>query len=367
MSTWDLPAIEAAFAAAAVDSSRWTEAMEVASRAVPCAGAALIPVRVHFPSMPCSARIAELSHEYLNGGWQSRDARYAGLPAMFRHGVTSDLAFATPDQLAKDAFYQELLAPFDCPWFAGIKIETDTEVRCLTLQRSAAHGPFSDGELKKLASLSTSLTGSAALAYALNFARAEAALAAFEVSETAVFLVDGKAEVVLTNPSAERLIGVDLKLTAGRLATSSRESSAALDRALSALLIDPVPRGAMPPVTIKRTVEGKRPLLACAMRLPKVTADVFGAARAAVVIMDLERRPAPPEAVLRSTFDLTPTQARLANLIAAGHSLEDAAEALGLSRETSRSHLKAVFAKTDTHRQAELTAMLSSIFDPGSR
>jgi DNA-binding CsgD family transcriptional regulator len=340
--------------------------MEVAAAAIPCTGAALMPVRVHFPLMPCSAAIAELSHEYLNSGWQSRDVRYAGLPAMFRYGVTSDLAFATPDELAKDSFYQELLAPFDCPWFAGIKIETENEVRCLTFQRSAAQGPFADDELRQLVKLSDSLTGTAALACALNFAKAEAALTAFEVSETAVFLMNAKGEVALANPSAERLLGSDLKRLRGRLTSSTPGDTVKLDRALSVLLLDPAPRGSMPPVVLRRA-GGKRPLLACVMRLPKVTTDVFGAARAAIVMMDLDRRPAPPETILRETFGLTATQARLARHIATGRSLEEAAEALGLSRETSRSHLKAVFAKTETHRQAELAAMLSRILEIPSR
>lgn len=360
---WNLPAIEAAFTAAAIDSSRWTEAMEVVFETIPCTGVALMPVRVHFPSMPCSASVAELSDAYLNDGWQSRDVRYRGLPALFRTGVTSDLAFATAEQLAKDPFYQELLAPHDCQWFAGIKVESQHEVRCLTLQRSAVLGPFSEDELKSLASFSRSLDGTAALAYALNFAKAEAALAAFEISETAVFLLNIKAEVSLMNPSAERLLGRDLKVVGGRLTSSSQAATAALDRSLGALLLDPTPRSSMPPVVLLRPGEARRPLLAHAMRLPHVTADVFGAARAAVVMTDLGRRPDPPEEVLRSVFGLTVMQAKLARLVAAGLSLETIGDRLGIAQHTVRSHLKQVFAKTETHRQAELAAMLSGIID----
>ena len=338
--------------------------METIFQVIPCTGAALMPVRVHFPSMPCSAGLAELGHEYLNGGWQSRDVRYRGLPALFRSGVTSDLAFATPEQLAKDPFYQELLVPHDCPWFAGIKVQSEHEVRCLTLQRSAALGPFSEDELKRLASLARSLDGTAALAYALSFAKAEAALATFQISETPVFLLNFKGEVSLMNTSAERLMGMDLKLAAGRLACSSQAATAALDRSLSALLTDPAPRSSMPPVILPRAAEMKRPLLAYVMRIPRVTADVFGAARAAVVMTDLERRPNPPEEVLRTTFGLTTMQAKIARLVAAGQSVETIGDQLGIAQETVRSHLKLVLAKTDTRRQAELAAMLSSIIDP---
>jgi hypothetical protein len=44
-----------------------------------------------------------------------------------------------------------------------------------------------------------------------------------------------------------------------------------------------------------------------------------------------------------------------------GTSLEQAAQELNISTETARSQLKAVFAKTDTHRQSELVALLGSL------
>lgn len=48
-------------------------------------------------------------------------------------------------------------------------------------------------------------------------------------------------------------------------------------------------------------------------------------------------------------------------MIAEGTSLESAAEKLNISRETARTELKFVFAKTDTHRQSELVALLSRL------
>jgi DNA-binding CsgD family transcriptional regulator len=58
---------------------------------------------------------------------------------------------------------------------------------------------------------------------------------------------------------------------------------------------------------------------------------------------------------------LRPAEAKLAALIASGISLEAAAERLGVARDTARNQLKAVFTKTDTHRQAELVALLARV------
>jgi DNA-binding CsgD family transcriptional regulator len=63
-------------------------------------------------------------------------------------------------------------------------------------------------------------------------------------------------------------------------------------------------------------------------------------------------------AVLFSRFGLTPAEARIALGIAHGDSLATIAKEHGVSVKTARTQLKAVFAKTATHRQAELAALL---------
>ncbi len=47
--------------------------------------------------------------------------------------------------------------------------------------------------------------------------------------------------------------------------------------------------------------------------------------------------------------------------MATGVSPEQAGEELGIARETARNQLKAIFAKTATHRQGELIALLSRL------
>jgi DNA-binding CsgD family transcriptional regulator len=67
-----------------------------------------------------------------------------------------------------------------------------------------------------------------------------------------------------------------------------------------------------------------------------------------------EGRGIPQTDFLESRFNLTPAQARLVVHLVAGASLRSCAKALGVEYETVRSSLKSVFAKTGTHRQAEL-------------
>ena len=65
--------------------------------------------------------------------------------------------------------------------------------------------------------------------------------------------------------------------------------------------------------------------------------------------------------MLLRPFGLTRSEARLASLVAAGIAPQEAARRLGTSPATVRSQLKAIFAKTETHPQSELAALLMRI------
>jgi DNA-binding CsgD family transcriptional regulator len=79
----------------------------------------------------------------------------------------------------------------------------------------------------------------------------------------------------------------------------------------------------------------------------------------------LARRPPPDAKVLASLFNLTTAEARIARGISQGQAVGTIAEALGVSRQTVRSHLKAVFAKTGARRQVELAVLLAGAALPG--
>ena len=57
-------------------------------------------------------------------------------------------------------------------------------------------------------------------------------------------------------------------------------------------------------------------------------------------------------------YSLTHAEARLAAVLANGHSLEEIADLLDITKETARWQIKHVFAKTGTNRQAEPIRLL---------
>ena len=56
---------------------------------------------------------------------------------------------------------------------------------------------------------------------------------------------------------------------------------------------------------------------------------------------------------------MTEAQARIAIFLAEGGTVNEYAEAMGVSTGTVRTHLKAIFAKTGVRRQAELAIIIN--------
>jgi DNA-binding CsgD family transcriptional regulator len=359
--SWDFDAVDAAFAEAAIDSSRWKAAIEVAAIATGSIGAILVPVSGRLPAMPCTDSIAAATEVYVRDGWIHRDERTRALRNLIRAGVATDLDFATPDEIRRHPYYQEFLAPFGLRWSGLVKMQACNELWVLSLQRSIQQGPFTLPEQSQLAALSRRLASAAAVANMLSLARADVALEAFQMSGTAVFLLDRKSNVLRANAAADQLLGVDIKVRQKRLVSFDRDATAALDRSLHQLMWSQSGSSLMPPVVLPR--RELHPVLAYPVRVASVTTDALAACQAIVVFVDLNARSCPPQEHLRRSFRLTTAESRLARRLAIGLPLELAADQLGISKETARVQLRALFAKMGVCRQADLVALSQRFLD----
>ena len=75
-------------------------------------------------------------------------------------------------------------------------------------------------------------------------------------------------------------------------------------------------------------------------------------------ITDPQNRSAMPAEILADLFDLTPTEVEVARLLAQGRRADEIARALSIAPTTVAFHLRNLFSKTGTHRQADLIVLL---------
>ncbi len=188
-------------------------------------------------------------------------------------------------------------------------------------------------------------------------------LSALEASPLAVLLCDRHGVVLLATRSAEVLLSAKDGLTysSGHVECTGGRAS------LLTLLIGEAARIAeRKSRAVPRVIHVARPSgrPAYEVLLFPVTEDREvlreRGGRVLVFLSDPEGAFPPSTRVLRALYQLTETEARTVALLAAGESTARIAERLGVSRETAKSHLRAAFLKTDTHRQGELVSQVLS-------
>lgn len=343
-----------------MNPAAWNEAMNIAASASGAAAAVLLPVTgAQIPDVPCSDRAEEATEVYFQGRWYEQDQRSIGLPVLLKNGVADDLDIFNEDYINRHPYYQDFLRPFGFKWFAGIRIGFGEDIWCLSIQRTIEQGPFDRAAKRKLFRLSETLSASAALAKALDFASAGATLEALEASGSAALLINRQGEVFRMNRSAEEMLGGEIQVVKRRLTARDPRSTAAFDRALYDLIWRRSNAALSPPVVLNR--RGQHPLLVFLTKPSALTANVLGDCSAIAILVDISSNMRVPETTIRLAFGLTEAEARLAARLSAGQALEQIAAELALSKETVRVQLKAIFAKTNTHRQGELISLLCQI------
>jgi DNA-binding CsgD family transcriptional regulator len=230
-----------------------------------------------------------------------------------------------------------------------------SDIRTPDVPRTASidHGIqryFKDGwHQRDLRALSTAV-GRIALTSAMNALNA--------VCQPAI-AIDRLGLVLDTNPAAEALFDEHIRVRNRRLVVADARARSCLEKLIDQIRVTS-DMAALPcePVVIPR--EQKGPVIARCLPIHGAQTPFLGA-QALLSLTTVESKCGPKEALLANTFGLTPAEARVASIIAEGLNPERAAQQLGISKATARNQLKAVFAKTATHRQGELVALLSRL------
>ena len=178
----------------------------------------------------------------------------------------------------------------------------------------------------------------------------------------ATIVIDHAARILQMNPAADQLLAAQdgLKVVGGKL-----EASYAVDNRLLLIAIRKAvakdDRGG-PAINDALSVSrpsGKVSLGLVVQSIPVLEWSGGDEQPAAIVfVRDAESKTQAPNRMLQQLFGLTLAETNLAVELVNGLSLEEAAEALGIRRNTARAHLRAIFSKTGVRRQTELVRIV---------
>jgi len=344
------------FYQAAADERLWEPALAgLAGRLRSAAAAHMTYHGLEAVGTRATPLMREVTQAFIDQRVWARDGRIRHfLQAPIHHFVTAEQYFP-PEMQAQDEVAR-LTAAIGLRHQAGTiaRVAEGDHLAVFALDRTAEQGPFSPRELARLNHLRGHLTGAAQLAHYLARQRARQAADVLQGIGQAAAVLDRRGTVVACNA----LFEADFPLWAEhgarqRFRLRDRRAQARLDAAWARLHTGgPVaPIRAWAPQDWPHG-EVRRLLL---RPLPGAVGDCLLGGHALLVVEPVHT-PAPDR--LAQRHGLTAKEARLACLLADGTPLREAGQALGLSYSSARTYLDRVYAKTGTHRQAELVRLV---------
>lgn len=275
--------------------------------------------------------------------------------------VTGQMILAD-DELARTEFYRDFLSRRDIFHMMGSSLMDHRQrMALLSLYRSRNAEPFGPSDLslfnlllphlkqalKLHAELSTALAGQRVLESALDRI------------QLGIFAVDASCRVQAMNATARELIeardGLRLEVSVLKAAVLKETLQ------LRDLVAQVAPTSERATVFAGGVLRVSRSAVRTALHLrvaPAPRSDLFAAEPATALVFASD-----PESKLRlhhlaSLYGLTPAEERFMDLLVQGETLYEAAKQLEISTNTGRTHLKKIFLKTGTKRQAELMRLL---------
>lgn len=343
---------------AAAIPERWPEILQRLSDSSATWGAALIAFdsqgRTRFTS---TAEYAPYLGSFAasSAGYENR--RPGRALASGHAGFLSDLDLFTQEELDDDPVYVDFLHPAGVRWTAGTVVPVpSSDVLVFDLARQAEQGPFERETMRYLDFYRPHLARAALMAHRLGLQVARSATEAMQTMGLPACSLTANGRVVVANALFEAL---SPRLSIGgynRLGLASRYAQALLAETLAALGGGDQALGRS--IAIPAS-EAAPALILHVLPVRRAAQDVFTQSAAMLVATPVVAPDAPLTELLHGLFDLTPAESRVARAIANGLSIDDISVLASTSRETIRTQLKAVMAKTGTRRQVDLVRLLA--------
>jgi len=295
--------------------------------------------------------------------WGSRDVfwqRGGNLPA---GAVFMPETFISREEHCRTDIFNEWYKPqgVEVMMRANLLVEGPAST-VVTVGRRYTEGDFSTAETRLFAALIPHLQRSLQLQLRLAGVDGPSTSSAEMLNQLlqGVLLVDAGARVIFANSPAERMLRAGSGLVLGR--DGLRAEIPTETRLLRQIIADCAePRdelgGAGGRLRLSREHRAPLTVLVVPHRARLTWIDV-GRPRAILFITDPGEAAVIRRESLRQDFGLTPAEAGFSREILKADGLQAAADRLGISLTTARTHLAHVFDKTGTRRQAELVRLI---------
>lgn len=191
--------------------------------------------------------------------------------------------------------------------------------------------------------------------------RREAAEAGLGRLAIGMVLIDRNKQATPMNDEARAILAKgDLELRNGRLTTADKRARTQLDSLLDGLGEGKAGRPTGGGVTVRRMNGHSLQIWGVPLRHEeRAFLDPRERPCGILFVIDPDRAPATPSHLLMEAFGLTRAETTLTLALLYGETVDEYCERTGISRNTARTHMRAIFDKLGINKQTELMRMLS--------
>lgn len=303
-----------------------------------------------------SAPFAEAAPVYLQSDVPARSQTTARLLAADRAGFVASDDIYTPQEWEREPF-REFCKRWGWDRAAATAIQVPSgDFVVIHVQRREGEPGFGTRDVAVLDSLRPHLARASFLAARWRLQRLKAAAEALALIGLPAVVLDRNGRVLAANSLIEATKDHVSWLPRDRIALVDPQADQMLRQALAGLFDPTWP-------TVNSFASRSKAGAAVIHVVPTTgrSREIFDGGLAVVVLTPVTAPDAPDLTLIRALFDLSASEARVARSLTRGRTIEQIAEDAGVTRETVRSQVKAVLAKTGTSRQADVTALLAGL------
>ncbi len=338
---------------------QWPGVLDDLARLVNASGGLLFAVRDKVLNWTASSNLNGVFQSYVNDGWFARCDRRVCLFSRNAPTFLVEHDFWTTPQIDANPIYRDFFRPHGLGWSAGTGLMMPTGDNIVfSVERAFEAGPIQKEQVDLLNELRPHLARAALTSARLGLQTAKGASHTLAALGLPALILDETGVVIEANALMNDLPDQVQWRANNRITLSDKQANDLLWASLPAL--DAPSDAAIHSFALRGTA-GHAEMVAHIVPIRRSAHDIFGRSYAVLIVTPITTRRAPPVELLRSLFDLTPSEARVARGLAGGDSLDDIAASGNVSRNTVRTQLQQVLEKTGCTRQAEVTAMLTNI------
>lgn len=344
---------------AALVGEQWDSALQALATAAGARDVALLRVRNHKLADGRSSPGFVNQLEACLNGQAPPNSRRIRVTANPKPGFCIDQDHYSAEELSGDPYYQEFLRPQGLFWHASARLAAyATDELWIGFKRELRSGSYEREDIRTLDQALINIKAAVRCARGLLDAETKGAVRLLHHRGDPVFEFDERGHVRHTHGFVDHP-GQPVHVVGGRLVARDRRFAERLEHAVAAATGFP-PRTAL--IALSSATGGWSFLQL--VPLQGVARDFFRSSVAVGVLIAGTTQKAQADLaslVTHDIFGLTERELQVAALLSKGLSIIDIAEVMNIKPGTARIHLKRVFEKSGTRRQAELVSLLSRL------